>query len=139
MDDLIDQVACGDDAEKGKPDPELVLLALEKLDLASARTVMIGDTPYHTEAAMATGVASIGLLSGGFAREALLEAGALDVLEQIGVLKSLLTVSCVSFMRDVKRWGVPTIGRRQPSRASIRGCSVLLVCAAAVSMTSCTS
>jgi phosphoglycolate phosphatase-like HAD superfamily hydrolase len=52
---------------------------------------MIGDTPYDTEAAMATGVASIGLLSGGFAREALVEAGALDVLEQIGALKSVLT------------------------------------------------
>jgi HAD superfamily hydrolase (TIGR01509 family) len=90
VDDLIDQVACGDDVEKGKPDPELVLLALEKLDLPSARTVMIGDTPYDTQAAIASGVASIGLLSGGFARNALLEAGALDVLEQIGALKSVL-------------------------------------------------
>ena len=93
VDDLIDQIACGDDVEKGKPDPELVLLAMGGLRLPAARTVMIGDSPYDSEAAAAAGVASIGLLSGGFASEAFVEAGALVVLEQIGALKSLLTSS----------------------------------------------
>src|SRR5437763_1028979 len=38
VDDLIDQIACGDDVEKGKPDPELVLLAMDGLRLPAART-----------------------------------------------------------------------------------------------------
>jgi beta-phosphoglucomutase-like phosphatase (HAD superfamily) len=89
VDDFIDHVACGEDVDRGKPDPELVRLAIEKLGLPAGRCVMIGDTPYDGEAAMAAGAASIGLLSGGFARAALLEAGAIDVWAQISELKSL--------------------------------------------------
>jgi phosphoglycolate phosphatase-like HAD superfamily hydrolase len=50
---------------------------------------MVGDTPYDAEAAVAVGAAAIGLLSGGFAREALLEAGATDVQAQVGESKVL--------------------------------------------------
>jgi phosphoglycolate phosphatase-like HAD superfamily hydrolase len=89
VDDLIDQIACGEDVTKGKPDPGLVRLAQEKLGLPGGRCVMIGDKPYDAEAAVAAGLAAIGLLSGGFGREALLDAGAIDVWTQISELKSL--------------------------------------------------
>jgi phosphoglycolate phosphatase-like HAD superfamily hydrolase len=89
VDDLIDHVACGEDVEKGKPDPGLVRLAVEKLRLPAARCVMIGDTPYDAEAAVAVEAAAIGLLSGGFAREALLEAGVTEVRGQVGELNAL--------------------------------------------------
>lgn len=36
---------------------------------------MIGDTPYDAEAALGAGASAAGLLPGGFAREALAEAG----------------------------------------------------------------
>jgi phosphoglycolate phosphatase-like HAD superfamily hydrolase len=51
---------------------------------------MIGDTPYDTKAAAALGVASIGLLSGGFDKKTLLEAGATDVVDGIASLAALL-------------------------------------------------
>jgi phosphoglycolate phosphatase-like HAD superfamily hydrolase len=51
---------------------------------------MTGDTPYDCKAAANAGVAAFGLLSGGFARGALLEAGAIDVRGRISELKSLL-------------------------------------------------
>jgi phosphoglycolate phosphatase-like HAD superfamily hydrolase len=84
------RVSCGDDFKKGKPDPALVRLAIEKLDLPHPRCVMVGDTPYDCEAAGAAGAAAIGLLSGGFDRPALLAAGAIEVRGRIGELKAFL-------------------------------------------------
>jgi len=90
VEDLVNHIACGDEVEKGKPDPALVRLALEKLDLPSQRCVMIGDTPYDCEAAAAAGTGAIGLLSGGFDRQALLAAGAIVVWGRVGELKAFL-------------------------------------------------
>ena len=78
-DDLIDSVACGDDVEHGKPDPRLVGLALRKLEVPAGQAIMIGDTPYDAEAARGAGTAAAGLLTGGFPREALTEAGCFAV------------------------------------------------------------
>ena len=44
---------------------------------------MIGDTPYDAEAATGAGTAAAGLLTGGFAREALREAGCFVVASEI--------------------------------------------------------
>jgi HAD superfamily hydrolase (TIGR01509 family) len=88
VDDLIDSVACGDDVEHGKPSPRLVGLAVRKLGIPAGQAVMIGDTPYDAEAASAAGVAAAGLLTGGFAKEALVEAGCFVVASE---LRDLLT------------------------------------------------
>jgi HAD superfamily hydrolase (TIGR01509 family) len=88
--DLIDATACGDDVEHGKPDPRLVGLALRKLGVAAGQAVMIGDTPYDAEAARGAGTAAAGLLSGGFAQEALAEAGCFVVAKELRELLSRL-------------------------------------------------
>lgn len=82
VDDLIDAMACGDDVEHGKPDPRLIGLALGKLGI-SGQAVMIGDTPYDAEAASGAGTAAAGLLTGGFAKQALLEAGCFVVANEL--------------------------------------------------------
>jgi HAD superfamily hydrolase (TIGR01549 family) len=87
---LIDAMACGDDVEHGKPDPRLVGLALRKLGVAADRAVMIGDTPYDAEAARGAGTAAAGLLTGGFAKEALTEAGCMVVAKELRELLSCL-------------------------------------------------
>jgi phosphoglycolate phosphatase-like HAD superfamily hydrolase len=90
VDDLIDSMACGDDVEHGKPDPRLVGLALRKLRVPAGKAVMIGDTPYDAEAAVGAGTAAAGLLTGGFAREALTEAGCFVVAGDFGDLLTCL-------------------------------------------------
>jgi len=85
IDDLIDSLACGDDVEHGKPDPRLVGLAVRKLGVPAGQAVMIGDTPYDAEAAYAAGTAAAGVLTGGFSKEALTEAGALSLLENSAI------------------------------------------------------
>ena len=90
VDDLIDAMACGDDVEHGKPDPRLVGLALGKLGISAGQAVMIGDTPYDAEAASGAGTAAAGLLTGGFAKQALLEAGCFVVANELRELPASL-------------------------------------------------
>ena len=90
VDDLIDSVACGDDVEHGKPDPRLVGLALRKLGVPAGEALMIGDTPYDAEAALDASVSAVGVLTGGFSREALAEAGCFVVARDLQDLLACL-------------------------------------------------
>jgi HAD superfamily hydrolase (TIGR01549 family) len=78
-DDLIDAIACGDDVKHGKPHPDLFGLALKRLGETAA--LVVGDTPYDAIAATQTGTRPLGLLSGGFSRAKLLNAGCVAVFE----------------------------------------------------------
>lgn len=68
-----------DDVDSSKPDPDLVHVAMEKSKLAEA--TMIGDSVWDVRAAGRAGIRCIGLLSGGFAKSELEDAGAVDVFE----------------------------------------------------------
>lgn len=83
VDDLIDAVACEDDVPRGKPDPAVILCAARQLELPTGACVMIGDSPYDAEAASAAGMAALGLATGGYAREALIEAGCFAVADDL--------------------------------------------------------
>ncbi|MGD9765525.1 MAG: HAD family hydrolase [Candidatus Binatia bacterium] len=64
--DLIDTATSSDDAERSKPDPDIVVAALRRARLEVHRAVMIGDTPYDVEAATRVGLRIVGLRSGGW-------------------------------------------------------------------------
>jgi HAD superfamily hydrolase (TIGR01509 family) len=73
--DLIDAASTADDAERSKPDPDIVQAALRRIGRPSWQSVMIGDTPYDVEAALRARVPIIALRCGGWDDAAL--AGAL--------------------------------------------------------------
>jgi HAD superfamily hydrolase (TIGR01509 family) len=74
--DLIDSATSSDDAERSKPFPDIFEAALGKLAPLTAReAVVVGDTPYDAEAARKAGLTSVGVLCGGFAEQALIDAG----------------------------------------------------------------
>lgn len=52
----------GADVERGKPDPQVFLLAAERLGVPPARCAVIEDAPQGVEAANRAGMTSIGLL-----------------------------------------------------------------------------
>lgn len=65
-----------DDASKSKPHPDIFDAALEKLGRPEPHsTVVIGDTPYDALAAAKAGLATVGLLCGGFPEDDLRTAG----------------------------------------------------------------
>jgi HAD superfamily hydrolase (TIGR01549 family) len=92
--DLVDGWTNSDDVEQTKPEPDLVLAALEKLD-DGAEAIMVGDTPWDVEAASRAGIATVTVLTGGFSVTELKDAGAVDVFTSIadlrGHLDALLT------------------------------------------------
>jgi HAD superfamily hydrolase (TIGR01509 family) len=64
----------GDDAEKSKPDPELLQVAMDRVD--AGRSVLVGDSVWDVHSGHDAGIPVIGLLSGGFGRAELEDAGA---------------------------------------------------------------
>lgn len=76
IDGMTDVETSSDDAERSKPHPDIFSAALEKLGLPGERALVIGDTPYDAEAARRAGIASVGVLCGGFAGADIRAAGA---------------------------------------------------------------
>ena len=69
------------DVEETKPEPDLVEAALEKAGTREA--VMVGDSVWDCEAAKRAGIATVAVLSGGYAEAELAAAGAREVFESV--------------------------------------------------------
>jgi HAD superfamily hydrolase (TIGR01509 family) len=65
----FDSTTDADDAQRSKPDPDIVQAALRKLRLPRERCVLIGDTPYDAQAARKAGLGFIGVRCGGLWRD----------------------------------------------------------------------
>jgi HAD superfamily hydrolase (TIGR01549 family) len=77
--DLVDLKTSSDDVEESKPAPDIFEIVLEKLKIDPAAAVAIGDTPYDAEAAGKAGIATIGVLCGGFPEGSLRQAGCVEI------------------------------------------------------------
>ena len=80
--DLADAWTTSDDVKSSKPSPDLVSAALGKVEGASG--CMVGDSVWDCVAAGKLGVPTVGVLTGGFSREELTEAGAVRVFDSLG-------------------------------------------------------
>jgi HAD superfamily hydrolase (TIGR01509 family) len=72
------------DVERTKPAPDLVEVAREHV--RSGPAVMVGDSTWDCEAAARAGIASVGVLTGGFSEQELREAGAACVFTDLPAL-----------------------------------------------------
>jgi pyrophosphatase PpaX len=82
LDQAIPLVIGCDATTRHKPDPEPVLLALDRLGRAPDQTIFFGDSPYDMEAGRAAGVTPVAVLWGAFSQEELLRAGARHTLAE---------------------------------------------------------
>jgi beta-phosphoglucomutase len=71
---LISVVVTGLDVERGKPDPQVFLLAAGRLGIAPSRCAVVEDAPAGIAAANAGGMTSIALVSTGHSPESLAAA-----------------------------------------------------------------
>jgi phosphoglycolate phosphatase-like HAD superfamily hydrolase len=78
--DLIEVAATSDDAEKSKPDADIVQAALAKAGIGAHQAIMLGDTPYDIQAARSAGVGTVALRCGGWWKDADL-AGAIGIYD----------------------------------------------------------
>jgi HAD superfamily hydrolase (TIGR01549 family) len=93
---LVDAWTTSADVEQTKPEPDLVHAALERAGADDA--LMVGDTTWDCKAAAKAGVATVGVLTGGFSEAELLDAGAVAVFESLRSLRAALD-------------GLPVVGR----------------------------
>ena len=86
--ELADDWTTSADVEATKPEPDLVQAAMDKAGNGDA--VMVGDTTWDCEAAKRAGVPAVAVLTGGFSKAELREAGAGAVFHSIEELRKAL-------------------------------------------------
>ncbi len=87
---FVDALVGSDSCPRHKPDPEPVLLALERLGRSPREALFLGDSPVDVQAGNAAGVTSVGALWGACTREALLAASPSHLLEDVAALPVLV-------------------------------------------------
>jgi len=82
--DLADGWTTSGDVERTKPEPDLVAAAVEKA--GGGKAVMLGDSTWDCKAAKRAGVPTVGVLTGGFSEQELMDAGAVRVVTELRTL-----------------------------------------------------
>jgi phosphoglycolate phosphatase len=80
-----------EDVALNKPDPEMLLAAIEKLALPKEEVVMVGDSLVDIQAAQNTGIRSFAIPSGATKREALEQAQPTRILDRLTDLTHYLS------------------------------------------------
>jgi HAD superfamily hydrolase (TIGR01549 family) len=93
--ELADAWTTKDDVDATKPAPDLVLAALEKAGGGDA--VMVGDTKWDVESASKAGIETVCVMTGGWSKQELLDAGAVAVFDSVAELRGNLDDTPLSF------------------------------------------
>ncbi len=86
----FDVIVGGEDVDRHKPDPEGLLLALEKLRFSPAESVYVGDSIVDAQTARSAGLPFIAVLSGATPRDAFIDHDVFHFLESIRDLPEFL-------------------------------------------------
>jgi phosphoglycolate phosphatase len=78
------------DDHPSKPDPSMLLAAMDETGVAAGQAVMIGDTSYDMEMGRAAGMHTIGVVWGYHPAEILRRAGAGDIVDSFVALRRVL-------------------------------------------------
>ena len=100
---LVDTWTSGDDVAATKPAPDLLDVAVERLGCANP--VVLGDSPWDAVAAGRIGAPMLGVLTGGFAAEELMAAGAGYVLRDLDEVAVAMAVAPAQLQFDVVTGG----------------------------------
>lgn len=74
--DLLSDSTSSDDADRSKPDPDIVHAALQRAGASPVEALLVGDTRYDVEAGRRAGIPVIALRSGGSPEDAFAGAAA---------------------------------------------------------------
>jgi beta-phosphoglucomutase family hydrolase len=80
--ECFEAIVSAEDVHRGKPDPEVFLVAATKLDVAPKHCIVVEDAEHGIEAARAAGMKSIGVSQNGKYLPADVVVGSLDLLDE---------------------------------------------------------
>lgn len=83
---VIEEIVHGDMVGSSKPAPDIFAVALDNLSLDPEQTVVVGDTRWDIEAAAKIGLDVVTVLTGGWTRRDLTDAGAVAVYDNVAEL-----------------------------------------------------
>ena len=86
----FDTVVTFDDTERHKPEPEPILLALERLGVEPGRAAYVGDAPWDVQAARAAGCAAVAVSWGSATADRLREEAPDELVGTPSALAALL-------------------------------------------------
>jgi HAD superfamily hydrolase (TIGR01509 family) len=92
---LVDEATSADDADRAKPHPDIFSATLDRLGLKARQCIALGDTPYDAEAAGKAGLRTIGVETGGWTHEELMEAGCVEVYASVAELLERIEESAI--------------------------------------------
>jgi HAD superfamily hydrolase (TIGR01509 family) len=84
LEELVDRKTSSSDADRSKPDPDIIHAALERGKLRPDEVLMLGDTPYDVAAAAHAGVSTVAFRCGGWSDRAL--SGAVAIYDDAEAL-----------------------------------------------------
>jgi len=105
---LVDEKTTSSDANRSKPDPDIVRVAVDKAGVGPAQCVMLGDTPYDVEAATRSRVRIVGVRCGGHGDDEL--RGAVEIYDDPAALLSRYDESVIG--RGIRAAHKPHESRR---------------------------
>jgi HAD superfamily hydrolase (TIGR01549 family) len=85
-DGVIDEIVHGDMVGSSKPAPDIFAVAMERLGLDAGTTMVVGDTRWDIEAAAKLDLEVVSVLTGGWTRRDLADAGAVAVYDDVAEL-----------------------------------------------------
>jgi HAD superfamily hydrolase (TIGR01549 family) len=83
---VIDEIVHGDMVGSSKPAPDIFAVALDRLDLDAGQSMVVGDTRWDIEAAAKCDLDVVAVLTGGWTRSDLTDAGAVGVYDDVADL-----------------------------------------------------
>jgi HAD superfamily hydrolase (TIGR01509 family) len=86
IEDLIEESSSADDASRAKPHPDIFQATLKKLGVEAKNALALGDTPYDAEAAGKAGIWTVGVTTGGWTKQELMDAGCIEVYTDVADL-----------------------------------------------------
>jgi HAD superfamily hydrolase (TIGR01509 family) len=95
IEDLVEDETSADDVDRAKPHPDVFSATLKRLGLKAKECIAIGDTPYDAEAAGKAGLRTIGVETGGWTHDELMDAGCVEAYGSIAELLERIEESAI--------------------------------------------
>lgn len=95
LEDLVDDATSADDVARAKPHPDVFSATLKRLGLKARDCIALGDTPYDAESAGKAGLRTIGVETGGWTHDELMDAGCVEVYVSVAELLARIDESAI--------------------------------------------